>query len=191
MAKYFVMIDGEQKGPFSLQELPENGVGPDTYVWCKGMADWQQSREVADICRFYRNRLFDIMHPSAPMQEVPIEQTPEEGEEDFRFGVGLPMPPDTTNYSERPPSLMAMAILVTLLCFPVTGIVAIYLSYMSQKMWRESERDVNSINGKPISQQDREYLRHSAHDYARKGKMLIGISFFLGFIVYALVAQRL
>ncbi|MDE6143194.1 MAG: DUF4339 domain-containing protein, partial [Muribaculaceae bacterium] len=34
--KYFAIIDGEQKGPFELEELADAGVRPSTYVWCKG-----------------------------------------------------------------------------------------------------------------------------------------------------------
>lgn len=63
------MIDGERRGPFPLERLPEMGVHPSTYVWCKGMDDWEKAEDVADICRFYRNRLFDIMHPGLASPE--------------------------------------------------------------------------------------------------------------------------
>lgn len=55
--KYFAMIGGVQRGPFPLDRLVEEGVRPDTYVWCKGMDDWVQANEVPDICRFFRQRL--------------------------------------------------------------------------------------------------------------------------------------
>lgn len=55
--KYFAMIGGVQRGPFDLDRLVEEGVRPDTYVWCKGMDDWTQANEVPDICRFFRQRL--------------------------------------------------------------------------------------------------------------------------------------
>lgn len=68
--RYFVMKDGEQCGPYRVEELETAGVTPETYVWCKGMADWQQAGEVADICRYFRNLLHDRMHPTA-MQPAP------------------------------------------------------------------------------------------------------------------------
>lgn len=40
-----------------LDDMVKEGVRPDTYVWCKGMDDWQQASEVADICRYFRQRL--------------------------------------------------------------------------------------------------------------------------------------
>ena len=73
--RYFVMKDGEQCGPYRVEELEAAGVTPETYVWCKGMADWQQAGEVADICRYFRNLLHDRMHPTA-MQPAPQQSAP-------------------------------------------------------------------------------------------------------------------
>lgn len=55
--KYFAMIGERQYGPMELEDLVAEGVRPDTYVWCKGMADWMQASEVPDICRYFRQRL--------------------------------------------------------------------------------------------------------------------------------------
>ena len=55
--KYFAMIGGRQYGPMSLEDMPKEGVRPDTYVWCKGMDDWMQASDVPDICRYFRQRL--------------------------------------------------------------------------------------------------------------------------------------
>lgn len=55
--KYFAMIDGRQVGPFELDDVVREGIRPDTYVWCKGMADWEQAQDVPDICRYFRQRL--------------------------------------------------------------------------------------------------------------------------------------
>lgn len=51
------MIGGRQYGPMELDELVREGVRPDTYVWCKGMDDWEHASEVPDICRYFRQRL--------------------------------------------------------------------------------------------------------------------------------------
>ena len=39
--RYYAMIDGVQKGPYTLEELPLAGVRPSNYIWCKGLQDWQ------------------------------------------------------------------------------------------------------------------------------------------------------
>ncbi|MCM1489538.1 MAG: DUF4339 domain-containing protein [Muribaculum sp.] len=59
--KIFAMIDGQQVGPMELENVAEAGVRPDTYVWCKGMPDWQKASEVPDICRFFRLRLAGVI----------------------------------------------------------------------------------------------------------------------------------
>ena len=55
--KYFAMIEGRQYGPMTLDDMVKEGVRPDTYVWCKGMDDWRKASDVADICRYFRQRL--------------------------------------------------------------------------------------------------------------------------------------
>lgn len=55
--KYFAMVGGARRGPFELDRLVDEGVMPDTYVWCKGMDDWTPANEVPDICRYFRQRL--------------------------------------------------------------------------------------------------------------------------------------
>lgn len=63
--KIFAMIDGRQRGPMELDDLVEAGVRPHTYVWCKGMADWQMACDVPDICRYFRLRLAGVL-PTFP-----------------------------------------------------------------------------------------------------------------------------
>lgn len=38
--KYWVIIDKEQRGPFTLEEMRSLHLDPQTPVWHKGMADW-------------------------------------------------------------------------------------------------------------------------------------------------------
>lgn len=63
--KLFAMIDGQQHGPMELDEIVAAGVRPDTYVWAKGMPDWQKASEVPDICRYFRLRLAGVL-PASP-----------------------------------------------------------------------------------------------------------------------------
>ena len=176
--RYFAMIDGERRGPFELDRLAEAGVGPDTYVWCKGMADWQKAEDVADICRYFRQHLSDIMHPPAP---APVaELAPEEP----AYGA---FAPDT---SSPPAPTLFISIFMTLFCFPVTGLVAIYYSYKARVAWQESQRSETQNNRGLYSEAERENLRRLAHDYDRSARMWIGITFFLSLIFYAFVTHK-
>lgn len=192
--RYFAMIDGERRGPFELSELAEAGVGPDTYVWCKGMDDWQKAEDVADICRFFRLRIFDLMHPSpqngsgeSEAEATPAADNPLTG---FRFG-DLPPVESQTDNSVPPFPTLTLSILMTFFCFPITGLVAVYYSYKARATWQEAIGSESGPRQKLYDEAERARLRARAHDYARQAKMWIGITFFLSLIFYAFVSHKL
>lgn len=197
--KYYAMIDGEQRGPFLLEELPLANVRPDTYVWCKGMKDWQRAEDVADICRFYRCRIFDMMHPSEAQANQPQQEEKESAGDDddpyaavplkFRWMVrksGMepppPVPENRENHDLPPMSMMVPAIFLTIFCFPPTGFIAIYYSYMASRSWIAAE--------KSSDQNEKERLRKEAHNHSRNAKMWTGITFFLGLILIAFIGHK-
>lgn len=186
MAVYFAMVEGERIGPLTLDSLVESGVRPDTYVWAKGMDDWQQAADVADICRYFRQRLFDKMHPAPRLVECPTPKPEPEGVPTMLGTYPFPMPEDDIDNMVQPPvSLLAVAILLSLLCFPPTGFVAIYYSVLSRKAWDQTSHS-ESKNGKNLyTAEERRQYKQQAYDAARKAKMWIGITFFLGLIMYS------
>lgn len=188
--RYFAMIDGERRGPFELENLAEAGVRPDTYVWCKGMADWEKAEDVADICRYYRQRIFDLMHPSAapaPVEAAEVPQGPVDSLEALR---NAPIAPPVTDTTRPPAPTLFLSLFLTLFCFPFTGFVAIYYSYKARKSWQESQRSESQNSRGLYDESEREKLRVQAHDYDRQAKMWIGITFFLGMIFYAFVGHK-
>lgn len=184
------MIDGRQCGPFELSQLADAGVRPDTYVWCKDMSDWEKARDVAEICRFFRCRLAGVNMPDLNNSQPTDQPNGLKHDSDnipFRFRRIIadsditPAPahdtqPDT---SQPPKTLLPLAILFTLLCFPLTGFVAIYYSVMASRLWAEGQKD----------RTDAKEYREMAHDYARQAKMWTGITFFLGLILIAFVVR--
>lgn len=203
--RYFAMIDGEQRGPFELSELSAAGVGPDTYVWCKGMSDWQKAEDVADICRHFRQRLSDIMHPQAPAPDPkpmqyegyapgvdPYESVPLRYRNMVRRSGEVPGEPieQPTDTSRPPAPTLFLSLLMTLFCFPITGLVAVYYSYKARAAWQESQRSESNHNRALYNDNEREQLRKAAHDYDRQAKMWIGITFFLSVILYAFLGNR-
>lgn len=187
--RYFAMIDDERRGPFDLEQLPLEGVTPDTYVWCKGMDDWQKAEDVADICRFFRRRLSDLQHPVAP---APVEAPPVEPQRHMTpyemINAAEQPEPD---YSAPPAPTLFLSIFLTLFCFPITGLVAVWYSYKARKAWQESQRSESEGSRKLYDDKEREELRKLAHDYDRQAKMWIGITFFLSIIFYAFVGHKM
>lgn len=171
--KYFAIINDTQCGPYTLDQLVEAGVGPDTYVWCKGMSDWQQAREVADICRFFRNRIFDLMHPSAsPARTVEVEESPSTSETTYSDIIRKIRETELTDedlpkYEYPPRTWFFEAIILTLLCCPVTGIIAIYYGHKAMKLWKRG-------------------MKIPSHLCAKKAKTWCLYTLFFGLIIFAL-----
>ena len=175
--KYYAMIDGEQKGPFELNDLPAAGVRPGTYIWCKGMSDWEKAEDNADVCRLFRNRLYDIMHPDPVPAVTEVQQVKEEpSQSPTRFdaymrdsGEHIPTIEEIEAAKDKhvpPASMIGYAWLVTIFCFVPTGIIALVYAYKSKSAWKKGEAE-------------------TAHEYCRSAKMWTGITFFIGLIFYA------
>lgn len=201
--KYFAMIDGERKGPFTLDELATAGVTPQTYVWSKDMKDWEKAEEVADICRYFRQRIAAIQHPGTVVapdgtpdpavdnrdSDIPddglteeqrkrLEEIPIAFREMVRKSGKIPTeaPNDPTNINEPPNSMMWLAVMSTILCFPLTGFIAIYYSFRTRALWNEAMKN----DGVKDSKETKEL----AHDAARKARLWTGITISLGIMVF-------
>lgn len=182
--KYYARIDGEQCGPFPLDQLAEAGVRPSTYVWCAGMDDWEKAEDVPDICRMFRNRLHDLMHPKSVEAEQRLESTeptstasetsPSRFDPFLGNGGQLPSLEEIEareNHDVPPTPMLVPAIVVAILFCPLVGLVAIYYALKSRTAWKKGEKD-------------------KAHDYNRNAKMWTGITFFIGLIVAAFIIRR-
>lgn len=201
------MIDGERRGPYELSQLAEAGVRPSTYVWCKGMTDWEKAEDVADICRMFRGRLYDLLHPTMPAPNQPSqpsasEMTPDAQQRPLsRFDhilqdTRLPSIEeiDARQDISRPPANMLLpAILVTLLFFPPLGIFAIYFAVASKRCWAkanetQSDTEMKTSAKDTLSAND---WRRLAHEYCRAAKMWTGITFFIGLILYGFLFSKI
>lgn len=201
--KYFAIINGKKSGPYELSELPGAGVRPSTYVWCKGMPDWEKAEDVADICRLFRGRLYDLLHPSVASPEAvsSFPQQPSEEGAPSRFDrmlqdTRLPSIEEIDarqDITRRPPNMLPIAILVTVLFFPPLGIFAIYFAVASRRCWKKAD-ETSSADNLKTSSDDRisaKDWRRLSHDYCRAAKMWTGITFFIGLILYGFLLSRL
>lgn len=103
---YYYISDGQQMGPFSLEELAGRGITAETYVWTNGMPDWKQAKEVTEVAQY--------LHLTATTPPLPP----------------LATPPSQPSYGEElralcPPTYVVWAVLVTIFCCWILGIPAI------------------------------------------------------------------
>lgn len=198
--KYFARIDKTQVGPLTLSELLCRGIRPSTYVWCKGMPDWQKASEVPDICRAMRRALAGLDPETGgprtdTAEQIPATEQPrfdptmpprnrQEFTDYLRQAISEAEEQQKENYSIPPQGIsIFMAVLATILCFPLTGLVAIWFAYKCRSDWRHSEQE-------GVSETQRDLLRRSAHENARLYRMMIGITFSLGIIVLGMTLSR-
>lgn len=177
------MIDGERRGPFELDSLAVAGVRPDTYVWCKGMADWEKAGDVPEVCRMFRNRIHDLMHPgsASPMvarSDEPVQENP------GRFSPYAELPTieeiDRNRNLDTPPApLTGWAVLAVIFFFPL-GIPALIYSRKCANLWKQAQEH----------SEDSTELKREAHDTWSTARMWTGIAFFTGIIFWATIIFR-
>lgn len=185
--KYFAFIDGNQQGPFELDELIEAGIRPSTYVWCKGMDDWHPASEVEEIRNRFRSHLQEKQESTqhietAAVEEVPASESQEETPpttERIRFGrIPASVEPEP-DYNVPPKVSMTLAVLSLLLCCLPLGIAAVFFTQKTVKTWQQAQNEADS--------QTKEELKKLAYNYSLQSKMWTGLSIAIGIIVWTLI----
>lgn len=189
--KYFAFIDGEEKGPFSLSQLSDVGVRPSTYVWCKGMADWQRADGVEEIKEYFRSHLAGLKNDAPAVIDVtpssqgasaghPTQEKPSRPPRFSRFGISAEDAPEPEPDLNMPPRISMALAVCCFIFFPPTSIAAIIYTAKAQKCWNEAL--LPTTNSEKSTE-----LRRNAHEYARQAKMWIGLSVFIGIIFWTLI----
>ena len=103
MERFFIMIDGQQQGPLTKQDMINQGISNDTYVYNKALGTWKMISEIPGF-------LSDIIDEQPPVfiPEPIISQGPR---------TIIPTIPPKTYLTE--------SILVTLFCCLPFGIASI------------------------------------------------------------------
>jgi hypothetical protein len=65
--EYYIAVNGQQQGPFTVEELAGKGITPSTLVWAQGMTDWTIASKVEELKPLFVTQVPPI--PSAPQQQ--------------------------------------------------------------------------------------------------------------------------
>ena len=68
--EFHVIRNGKQEGPFTVEELSQQGITPETEVWAPGMADWQQADDVAELTAVLQRAEFEASQQAARAAEA-------------------------------------------------------------------------------------------------------------------------
>ena len=136
MKQYYLVINGEKSGPFTIDQLATQQLTPETPVWTEGMSDWMPAQQVAELSSLFAPQTPgpEMAQPTVPPQAPAYNAAP---------SYGNPQP-QTPNGQVMPPNYLVWSILVTLLCCLPGGIVAIV--YSTQVSSRFLQGDYEGAN---------------------------------------------
>lgn len=63
--KYYIANNGQQIGPFDVQDLLANGLNQSSLVWCEGMANWLPATQVPEVAQLF-NQAPPVVPPAQP-----------------------------------------------------------------------------------------------------------------------------
>lgn len=105
--KYWIVVENNHEGPFTIEDLKEMNVAPDTYAWHPGLPKWTR---IADIPELAEALTFTSATPETdeetPATEEVIERPVEEPkEEEGQVALESPVPaaPEAPRVNTTPP----------------------------------------------------------------------------------------
>ena len=63
--EFHLIRNGKQEGPFTVEELGQQGITPESEVWAPGMADWQQAGDVPELTAVLQRAEFEASQQAA------------------------------------------------------------------------------------------------------------------------------
>jgi len=67
--EFHLIRNGKQEGPFSVEELSQQGLTPESEVWAPGMADWMQAGDVPELTAVLQRAEFEASQQAARAAE--------------------------------------------------------------------------------------------------------------------------
>lgn len=163
MKQYYLVINGEKSGPFTIDQLATQQLTPETPVWTEGMSDWMPAQQVAELSSFFAPQTPgpEMAQPTVPPQAPAYNAAP-------AYGNPQPQVPNT---QVVPPNYLVWSILAALLCCLPGGVVAIV--YSTQVSSRFQQGDYAGAN---------ESSRN-----ARKWVIISAIAAVVGWAIYLII----
>ena len=54
MKKYYTHNGTNQEGPFSIDDLREKKIAPETQIWYEGISDWKQAKNISELNKIFK-----------------------------------------------------------------------------------------------------------------------------------------
>lgn len=66
---YFILVNGQNQGPYNVETLRSMGITPDTYVWTQGMEQWAPAGQIPELQSIFGN----AQQPGQPPYQPPYQ----------------------------------------------------------------------------------------------------------------------
>lgn len=119
--EFHLIVNGKQEGPFSIEELSQQGITLESQVWAPGMSDWKQAGDVPELTAVLQRAEFEAAQAAARAAEnqTPIGQPYEPGmppgQDPPQVPPRIPVQQEQRKKSGCTPWLIAALILAILL----------------------------------------------------------------------------
>ena len=119
---YYILENGQQYGPFTIEQLKKRGITTNTQVWREGMVQWTYVKNIPE--------LIDIAQPPLPSGTPPPH---------IPYQQSTPTTPCPDNHL----TLAIIATIVSLFaCFPICiGAVSLIYALNVENKWRKGDID--------------------------------------------------
>ena len=67
--EFHLIRNGKQEGPYTVEELGQQGITPESEVWAPGMADWKQAGDVPELTAVLQRAEFEASQQAARIAE--------------------------------------------------------------------------------------------------------------------------
>ena len=161
MRQYWINFKGRQEGPMSLEQMSKMGLDETAYVWHSGLPDWVKITTVPELNELLTGAATEV--PELPTEtdvkaeaegvEVAAEAPQENNIPDEvpsldvvdhstpymqqPYGAVEPAVAASEPAPKCPPTNLVWAIIATILCCSIAGIVGIVFAFLTKKYYRE------------------------------------------------------
>ncbi|MDE6296861.1 MAG: GYF domain-containing protein [Muribaculaceae bacterium] len=87
--QYYIIVNGSQLGPYSIEELRYQGLTPESMVWREGLSEWVAASTLAELSAI----LYDMNAAQAVQNPAPAPQQPVNQYPDYNNGYNQPATP--------------------------------------------------------------------------------------------------
>ncbi len=155
MEQFYIHDGNNQQGPFTVEELKTKGVTKETQVWYEGLETWKKANEINELAGLFKVIPPPLTEPTPP----PIilkKNTPEKVVE----------PPTISNQRNKKNSLIALAVVVSIVLLGVLG-AFVYMNQQTKQT--EITRQIQEQNLK-LQEQNSKIQEQESIETARKAE---------------------